>query len=183
MSENIVIEWRLGHDLIACQFRTGASNCLARRLLSQAGRSCCRARPASAGLSDCRPYCPPHTRSEATLSETRIRRAGLDPGALGAAQHRRAADRSDHVENLGPQHLIKRSESRLGAGRNESPVRAHRRRRRLRQDQGAVLSCDEPQLAGADPRRGGRLHDVGIERDRSLSRGETFCTAGWSPAT
>ena len=63
------------------------------------------------------------------------------------------------------------------------PHRAHRRRRAVRQEQGAALSGDEPQRAGADAGGGGRLHAVGIELDRALSRGQARPPARSSPPT
>ena len=47
---------------------------------------------------------------------------------------------------------------------------AHRRRRRVRQEQGAGLSGDEPERPGADAGGRRRLHAVGIQFDRALSR-------------
>src|SRR5262249_61740285 len=79
--------------------------------------------------------------------------------------------RESHDQNLGAKHLGQRAEGDVGGGRARAAARTHRRRRHLRQEQGARLSRHEPQRPGADARRG-RLPAVGIELDRALPRGK-----------
>ena len=88
----------------------------------------------------------------------------------GRQRRRRRRRRKNRDQDLGPQNLGERAEGDVGDRRDRAAARAHRYRRAVRPESGAGLSGDEPQRAGADAGRRGRLPAVGVERDRAPSR-------------
>src|SRR5262249_47328229 len=79
-----------------------------------------------------------------------------------------------HAQDLGKEHLVKRSEGNVCSRRVEASASAHRHWRTIRQEQGASLPCHESQWPCSDARGGRWFFAVGIKLHHSVSRRQAW---------